>query len=215
MSMEMLRLEFDLQHHLVLSRKSPIDHALIRLILSTLATSKEIANLTKKDIKRKGKSYSVQLFGEKRRYSPLDEQTFNLINSLECEKPFKLDEKDIDEIVSKYSPKDRKYNAKSLRKAMITFLKDSALFDVDLESLSSKELEDFMQDFNPLFSGAWLDEDGLREFILNYSVLNNISDPKSIAEEIGLEESFVASTLESEKSVFFLAKKFESKRFIS
>ncbi|MCS7143930.1 MAG: hypothetical protein NZ879_02790 [Archaeoglobaceae archaeon] len=213
--MEMLRLEFDLQHHLVLSRKSPKDHALIRLILSTLATSKEIENLTKKDIKKKGNSYSIQLLGEKKRSSPLDEETFNLINAIEGEKPFKLNEKSIDEIISRYSPKDKKYTAKSLRKAMITFLKDSALFEVDLENLSSEELENFMIDFNPLFSGTWLDEDGLRDFILNYSVLNNLSDPKSIAEEIGIEESFVASALEGGESIFSLAKKFERKRFIS
>lgn len=213
--MEMLRLEFDLQHHLVLSRKNLNDHALIRLILSTLATTMEIANLSKTDLKKKGKTCTVQLLGEKRRVSPLDEHTFNLINAIEGEKPFKLKEKDIDEIVSRYSPKDRKYTAKSLRKAMITFLKDSALFEVSLESLSSKELEDFMIDFNPLFSGTWLDEDGLRDFVLNYAVLNNISDPKSIAEETGLEESFVASALKNGKSIFSLAKKFDSERFIS
>jgi hypothetical protein len=212
--MEMLRLEFDLQHHLVLSRKNPNDHALIRLILSTLATSKEIANLTKKDLKRKGEAYSIQLFGEKRRISPLDEQTFNLINSIEGEKPFNLKEGEIDEIVSRYSPKDRKYTAKSLRKAMIAFLNDSSLFGIQIESLSSKELEDFMNDFNPLFSGVWLDEEGLRDFVLNYSTLNNITDPRKIAEETGIEESFVVSALKSEKSIFSLAKKFDSERFI-
>ncbi len=212
--MEMLRLEFDLQHHLVLSRKNTYDHALLRLILSTLATSKEIANLTKSDLKRKGKAYSIQLFGERRRISPLDEQTFHLINSMEEEKPFNLKEKDIDEIVSKYSPKDRKYTAKSLRKAMITFLNDSSLFGIQVETLSSKELEDFMNDFNPLFSGVWLDEEGLREFVLNYSVLNKITDPRTIAEETGIEENFVASALKSEKSIFSLAKKFDSERFI-
>ncbi|MEM0329967.1 MAG: hypothetical protein QXW84_01165, partial [Archaeoglobaceae archaeon] len=160
-------------------------------------------------------SYSIKLLGKRKRISPLDEQTFNLINSIEGDKPFRLTENQIDEIVAKYSPKDRKYNAKSLRKAMITFLKDSALFDVDIEDLNLKELEDFMIDFNPLFSGVWLDEDGLRDFILNYSVLNNISDPKVIAEETGIEESFVASTLQDGKSIFFLAKKYDSERFIS
>lgn len=213
--MDMLRLEYDLQHHLVLSRKNPNDHALIRLILSTLATSTEIINLNKKDMKKKGDSYSIQLLGKRKRISPLDEQTFNLINAIADEKPFRLTETQIDEIVARYSPKDRKYNAKSLRKAMITFLKDSALFDVNIEDLNLKELEDFMIDFNPLFSGVWLDEDGLRDFILNYSVLNDISDPKVIAEETGIEESFVASTLDSGKSIFFLAKKYDSERFIS
>lgn len=213
--MEMLRLEYDLQHHLVLSRKNPNDHALIRLILSTLATSTEIINLNKKDIKKKGSSYSIQLLGKRKRISPLDEQTFNLINAIQGDRPFQLTENQIDEIVAKYSPKDRRYNAKSLRRAMIIFLKDSALFDVNIEDLNLKELEDFMIDFNPLFSGVWLDEDGLRDFILNYSVLNNISDPKVIAEETGLEESFVASTLDSGKSIFFLAKKYDSERFIS
>ncbi|MCR8454682.1 MAG: hypothetical protein NDP13_06820, partial [Crenarchaeota archaeon] len=101
--MEMLRLEFDLQHHLVLSRKNPSDHALIRLILSTLATSTEIINLNKKDMRKKGSSYSIQLLGKRKRISPLDEQTFNLINSIEGDKPFRLTENQIDEIVAKYS----------------------------------------------------------------------------------------------------------------
>ena len=213
--MEMLRLEFDLQHHLVLSRKNPSDHAIIRLILSTLATAEEIANLSKGDLKSHGRRYSVQLFGEKRRVSPLDEETFRIISAIQEEKPFKLSEKDIDEIVSKYSPKDKKYTAKSLRKAMITFLNDSALFEFRVESLKSKELEDFMNDFNPLFSGIWLEEEGLRDFVLNYSELNRISDPKVIAEETGIEESFVALALGSGKSIFFLARKYDSERFIS
>lgn len=212
--MEMLRLEFDLQHHLVLSRKNTSDHALIRLILSTLATTAEITNLRKKDLRHLGKKYFVQFSGEKRRISPLDEQTFKLINSIQEEKPFKLKAEEIDEIVSRYSPKDRKYGAKSLRRAMIKFLNDSALFEVEIEGLNSDELEDFMNDFNPLFSNIWLEEEGLSDFILNYSVLNNISDPKLIAEETGIEESFVVSALESGKSIFFLAKKYDSERFI-
>lgn len=211
----MLRLEFDLQHHLVLSRKNPHEHAVIRLILSALATAREIANLSKSDLRRKGKAYSIQLFGEKRRVSPIDEQTFKLVSEIEGDKPFSLlKEKDLDEIVSKYSPRDKKYDAKSLRRAMITFLKDSSLFEIDFENLSSKELEDFMSDFNPLFSGVWLDEEGLRDFVLNYSTLNNIADPKVIAEETGIEESFVASALESGKSLFFLARKYDGERFI-
>ncbi|MDI9610089.1 MAG: hypothetical protein QFX36_02050 [Archaeoglobales archaeon] len=213
--MEMLRLEFDLQHHLVLSRKDPFEHTLIRLILSTLATSAEIANLKKRDLKQKGSLCSVRFHGEKARISPLDKETHDLINSLKGEKPFELNETEIDELVSKYSPKDKKYSAKSLRKAMIIFLKDSALFEVNLESLNQKELFDFMLDFNPLYSGSWLDDDGLREFVLNYSALNDIADPKRISEEIGVEESFVSSTLQSGKSIFLLAKKFDSERFIS
>jgi hypothetical protein len=213
--MEMLRIEFDLQHHLILSRKNHNDHALIRLILSTLATAEEIANLSKADLKSHGRRYSVQLFGEKRRVSPLDEETFRIISAIQEEKPFKLSEREIDEIVSRYSPKDKKYMAKSLRKAMITFLNDSALFEVRVESLKSKELEDFMNDFNPLFSGIWLDEEGLRDFVLNYSELNKISDPRVIAEETGIEESFAASALGSGKSIFFLARKYDSEKFIS
>ncbi|MCS7130163.1 MAG: hypothetical protein NZ872_01950 [Archaeoglobaceae archaeon] len=213
--MKMLRLEFDLQHHLVLSRKNPFEHALIRLILSTLATSMEIMNFKKKDMKRKGNSLLIQFHGEKKRISPLDKETHELINSVEGEKPFQLSEQEIDEIVSKYSPRDKKYNAKSLRNAMFLFLKDSSLFEVKLEELSQEELLDFMLDFNPLYSGSWLDEEGLREFVLNYSALSKITDPKRISEETGIEESFVSSTLQSGKSIFLLAKKFDNERFIS
>lgn len=213
--MEMLRLEFDLQHHLVLSKKNPKDHALIRLILSTLATSLEIMNLNKKDLKKRGEFCSVHLLGDRRRFSPLDKETFQLIHEMKDDKPFNLKENEIDQIVSKYSPRDRKYDAKSLRKAMIVFLKDSALFEVKLEELSQEELFDFMFDFNPLYSGSWLDEEGLREFVLNYSALNELTDPKKISEETGIDESFVSSSLQSGKSIFLLAKKFKDERFIS
>jgi hypothetical protein len=51
--MDFLRLEFDIQHHLVMSRRNGYDHALIRLILSTLAEPEEIASLSKKDFRFK------------------------------------------------------------------------------------------------------------------------------------------------------------------
>ncbi|MEM2176768.1 MAG: hypothetical protein QXN34_05505 [Archaeoglobaceae archaeon] len=212
--MKMLRLEFDLQHHLVLSRRLDFDHAIIRLILSALATPEEIANLSKSNLKFKDEVFSVQLSGVRKRISPIDEKTYHIIMRMEKERPFELNEEEIDSIVAKYSPKDKKYTAKSLRSAMITFLKDASLFDLEFEKLSQKELFDFMLDFNPVYSGTWLDEEGLQEFVLNYSSLNNLSDPKVIAKELALDEKFVAEVIKSGKSIFSLTKRFNSEKFI-
>ncbi|MDW7990192.1 MAG: hypothetical protein RMH75_05975 [Archaeoglobaceae archaeon] len=213
--MELLRLEFDLQHHLVLSRRDDYHHALIRLILSTLASPLEIANLSLKNFKIKDGVFIVRFSGFKSRISPIDQETFRIVESLKRDRPFEIEEKEMDEIVSRYSPKDRRYTAKSLKKAMVNFLKDASLFNLDFERLSLKELCDFMEDFNPLYSGTWLDEDGLKEFILNYSVFNKIYDSKKIAEETGVDGDFVSEVMRTGKSVFSLARKFDSKKFIS
>lgn len=207
--MDLLRLEFDIQHHLVLSRRNNFDHALIRMILSTLANPSEIANLSKRDLRIQKGVFVVHFIHS--RFSPIDEETFRLVKSLEKEKPFELKEEEMNEIVAKYSPKDRKYTTKSLRNAMMNYLKDASFFELKFEKLKPKELLDFMLDFNPLYSGCWLDEDGLKEFILNYSVVNGIQDASRIAEETGISYDFVSRVLRSEKSLFSLAKKFNAK----
>lgn len=207
--MDFLRLEFDIQHHLVMSRRNGYDHALIRLILSTLAEPEEIASLSKKDFRfKKG---LVTVCFKRNRVSPIDGETFRLIDSLKGEKPFDLKEAEMDEIVSRYSPRDRKYTAKSLRKAMVKFLRDASFFDIEFEELDIEKLRDFMEDFNPLYSGAWLDEDGLTEFILNYSILNKIEDPEKISEETGLDREFVSEVIKTGKSLFSYIGKFEAK----
>ncbi|MEM0022529.1 MAG: hypothetical protein QXK44_03120, partial [Archaeoglobaceae archaeon] len=93
--MDLLRLEFDLQHHLVLSKKNDFDHALIRLVLSTLANPFEIANLNKKDLRINKGVFTVRF---QSRFSPIDEDTFRLVKSLEKERPFELKESEMDEI---------------------------------------------------------------------------------------------------------------------
>lgn len=205
----MLRLEFDLQHHLVLSKKNKFDHALIRLVLSTIATPQEIANLSKKDLKVSKGSFVVQFVHG--RLSPIDEETFRIVKSLEKERPFELKESEMDEIVSKYSPKDRKYTTRGLRKAMINYLTDASFFGIEVERLKPEELLNFMLDFNPLYSGSWLDEDGLKEFVLNYSEINGIEDARRVAEETGIDYEFVSRVMKTEKSIFALANKFKAK----
>ncbi|MEM0203614.1 MAG: hypothetical protein QXO16_07800 [Archaeoglobaceae archaeon] len=206
--MDLLRLEFDLQHHLVLSKKNDFDHALIRLVLSTLANPFEIANLNKKDLRINKGVFTVRF---QSRFSPIDEETFRLVKSLEKDRPFELKESEMDEIVAKYSPKDRKYTTKGLRKAMVNYLRDASFFEIEIEKLESKELFDFMLDFNPLYSGSWLDEEGLKEFVLNYSAINGIEDAKRVAEETGIDYEFVSQVMKTEKSLFVLADKFKAK----
>lgn len=206
--MDLLRLEFDLQHHLVLSKKKDFDHALIRLVLSTLATPHEIASLNKRDLRVSKGTFTVRFHG---RSSPIDEETFRLVKSFEKERPFELEESEMDEIVARYSPRDRKYTTKGLRKAMMNYLRDASFFEIEVEKLESKELLDFMLDFNPLYSGSWLDEDGLKEFVLNYSAINGIEDAKRVAEETGIDYEFVSKVMKTEKSLFTLADKFKAK----
>lgn len=207
--MNLLRLEFDIQHHLVLSRKNDFDHALIRLILSTLANPFEIASLNKKDFRVSKGVFTVRF--AQGRLSPIDEETFRLVKSLKKERPFELEEDKMDEIVAKYSPRDRKYTAKGLRKAMIDYLKDASFFELEIERLESKELINFMFDFNPLYSGCWLDEEGLKEFILNYSTINGIDDARRVSEETGIDYEFVSEVMRTEKSLFVLADRFKAK----
>ncbi len=201
---KMLRLEYDIQHHLVLSRKNPKDHAIIRLIVATLSTPEEIANVRKKDLRVfSGKQFTFKVIklrsGRKSRLSPLDDKTYNILNTLNDE-PFKM-ENDIDNIVKKYSPKDRKYDADKLRNAVMDLLNDAALFDVKFDKL--KNIEDiyaYMLDFNPLYSGLWdfEDDESVEEFILNYAGFNGKS-AEQIAKDLDEDVERVKKILRSGK----------------
>ncbi len=211
--MDMLRLEYDIQHHLVLSRREPVDHALIRMIVSTLSTPSELSNLRKRDFRVvKGREFDYYLVtlngGNTRRVSPVDERTYNLVTSFPTV-PFKLSKKEMDEVVSRYSPPDRVYNCKKLRKAVETFLRDAA-FSVEIDSIKTPEEKyAYMMDFNPLYSGLWdLEEyEDVEDFILNYREISGITDANLIASRTGVEEDVVRSILSSGKrSILFYEK---------
>ncbi len=213
--MNMLRLEYDIQHHLVLSKRNPVDHALIRMIVSTLSTPAELSNLRKRDFRLvRGKDfdyYTVALSdGTTRRISPVDEKTYNLMLSLPAT-PFELSRDEMDAVVSKYSPPDRSYNCEKLRKAVETFLKDAA-FSIEIGSIKSlEEKYAYMLDFNPLYSGLWdLEEyEDVEDFILNYSEVSGVKDPNLIAAKIGVKEDVVRKVLGSGKrSILFYNKSF-------
>ncbi len=201
---KMLRLEYDIQHHLVLSRNNPKDHAVIRLIVATLSTPEEIVNFRKKDLRVfSGKQFTFKVIklrsGRKSRLSPLDDKTYNILTTLDDE-PFKT-EKDIDSIVKKYSPKDRKYDAEKLRKAVIDLLNDATLFEVKYNDLKNvEELYAYMLDFNPLYSGLWdfEDDESVEEFILNYAGFNG-NNAEQIAKELDEDIEKVKRILESGK----------------
>ncbi len=177
--MDMLRVEFDIQHHLVLSRKNARDHALIRMIVATLSTADELINVRKRDFRRvSGKEfeyYTVRLqSGGRSRVSPVDEKTYELVMGFDSGRPFEMEKEKIDEIVARYSPADRRYDAEKLRKAVMKLLKDASLFEVEVERLDVEEMYAYMLDFNPLYSGLWEldDEEGAEEFILGYAELS-------------------------------------------
>jgi|Deesub1362A_J573_1020465.scaffolds.fasta_scaffold00301_36 hypothetical protein len=205
--MQNLRLEYDIQHHIVLSRKNVLHHALIRTIVSTLSTPEELMNLRKKDLGRMKNGgeefFTVKLRSAgKTRFAPLDKRTREIILSLN-DRPFNMSKEEIDRIVGLYSPKDRKYNSEKLRKAVITFLRDASLFDLDLEDVKGDivKLHAYMLDFNPLYTGMWdLDDDEVAEdFILNYVALNNIRNASIVAKELGESEERIRKIMESGK----------------
>lgn len=209
--MDLLRTEFDIQHHIVLSRRNPLHHALIRMIVSTLSTPEELANLRKKDFRlKKGKNlsyYTVRLVGGgKSRISPVDRKTFDIMQGMPSQ-PFNMSEGEMDEIVSKYSPPGKKYSCRKLRDAVKSILSDSDLFGAKL--MSDEERYAFMLDFNPLYSGFWdlEDEEGVEDFVLSYIDITGARDWKVVAEQTGIDVDVVRKIVESGKrSLFYLRR---------
>jgi len=205
--MDFLRIEFDVQHHLITSRKNPEHHALIRMILATLCSKKELANLKKEDFKRKkGKDfeyYTVRLTENgKSRIVPVDKKTFEIIQSLP-QKPFSMSEEEMDEVVGKYSPPGKKYDCKKLREAAKLIIEDSDFFGLSKQSVEEEYA--FMMDFNPLYSGFWdlEDEESLEDFVLNYCEITGKRDWSEIAEETGIDAEIVRKIMESGKKSIF------------
>ncbi len=203
--MKMLRLEYDIQHHLVLSRRVPREHAVIRMIVSTLSTPEELVNLRRRDFRRvKGREFeffTVNLRAAGRsRVSPVDAKTHDLVTSL-GDRPFDMREEEIDEIVRKYSPADRKYDAKKLRNAVRSLLKDASLFEIDFERMKDiEELYAFMLDFNPIYTDVWelSDEEGYEEFVLSFAEIHG-RDAGMIASQLGESEEKIRKILSSGK----------------
>lgn len=201
--MDLLRTEYDIQHHLVLSKKNTLHHALIRMIVSTLSTPEELLNLRKRDFRfNKGKNldyYTVKLSKKgKSRISPVDRKTFEIIQTMHSQ-PFTMSEDEMNEIVGLYSPPGKRYNCKRLREAVESILSDSDLFGMNLRD--NEEKYAFMLDFNPLYSGFWdlEDEEGVEDFILSYSEVTGTRDWKKISDEIGIEADVVRRVIESGK----------------
>ncbi len=169
---ELVELEEDLQYITVASRKNLKEHALIRLILSTLADVEEINNVTKKDLEIR-RINSKEIFavnlrkGGRSRKAPVDKKTYNILQELSKgytrrQRIFDYTRDEIDEIIAKYSPKSKRYGIKELKRGVMKILGDN-LFNLDARNIFSMnfhELFDFLSDFHPMFSGMWdLDKD--------------------------------------------------------
>ncbi len=222
--MNLLRMEFDIHHIAVLSRKVPEEHALVRLILSALATPEELENLVKRDLRivqRDGLSYyTVKLTaGGKSRISPIDAKTYDAVMNICREKSgkqrvFDFSRAEMDEIIKKYSPQDRKYNVKKLREAVIEILKDNMLLgdngyiDDLLAGTNFENVVDFLYDFHPMYSGMWdMDDDDVAEdFVLTYSEMTGIKDAEKLAEIIGENVERIEKFLSSKRSGFNFRK---------
>jgi hypothetical protein len=213
--MDLLQLEFDIRYINAVSRKNLEEHALVRLIISALATPEELENLVKRDIRAMNRNgeviYTVKLTSSGRsRVAPIDARTYEVVmdvckNKGGKQRVFDFTREEMDKIVEKYSPANRKYNALKLRSAVIEILKDCLFFDHDYVSdlLAGVNLDgviDFLQDSHPMFSGMWdLDDDEVAEdFIMNYTAMTGIRDAKVIAEEICESEDRVARLMRRE-----------------
>jgi len=222
--MNLLRLEFDIHHIAVLSRKNPEEHALVRLILSALATPEELENLVKKDVRTIQKDginyYTVKLTSAgKSRITPIDAKTYNAVMDI-CrdksgrQKVFNFSMVEMDGIIEKYSPHDRKYNVKKLRDAVIEILKDNMLLNDEsyiedlLAGTNFDKVVDFLYDFHPMYSGMWdMDDDEVAEdFVLTYSAITGIKDAKKLAEIIGESTERIEKFLSGRKPSFDFRK---------
>lgn len=207
----LLQLEFDIQHINVLSRKNSKEHAAIRLIISSLATPKEIQSIKKDNIGTEPDEPTISLSSPgKSRITPVDEKTFTILNKMtkkmsKKENVFSYSEEELDEIVDKHSPVGTKYHVEKLRKAVMEILNDCLLFggknyvDDLLKGKNSQGLIDFLYDFHPLYTGTWdieNDDDVAREFILSYSSYTGNYEPEKIAEETGESTERVSKFLD-------------------
>ena len=194
---ELLVKEFDIRYINAVSRKNLKEHAMIRLIISALATPEEIANVTRGDIRAVNNVYTVKLNnGRKTRISPIDAKTYEVLLEVSKDKSrrqriFDYSKREMDEIVKKHSPANRVYDVMKLRSAVIDILRDCLFFEHDYVSdlISGVNFEgvlDFVYDLHPMFSGVWdLDDDEVAEdFLENYIALIGERDAKKIAEDI-------------------------------
>lgn len=202
----LLRLEFDINYINVVSRRNLNEHAVIRLIISSLATPQEIRNFTESDIRGDKSNFTVRLnSGNKTRISPIDEKTYKILKKISSKNKNQRIFKNIDsdKVVEKYSPKKTVYNASKLREAVIEILEDCLLFGEEnyVKSLISgkniSRVRNFLLDFHPMYSGMWdIDDDEIaREFIRSYISFTGITDAKTIADEIGESEERINNLL--------------------
>ena len=102
---ELLVKEFDIRYINAVSRKNLKEHAMIRLIISALATPEEIANVTRGDIRAVNNVYTVKLNnGRKTRISPIDAKTYEVLLEVSKDKSrrqriFDYSRREMDEIV--------------------------------------------------------------------------------------------------------------------
>ncbi len=206
---ELMKIDFDIHHISVMSRKSQLHHGMVRLIISTLATPDEIENLVKKDVRKNRDSrgmYAVRLTkAGKSRTAFIDDETHRVLMKI-CEgkrnreRLFPFSKEEMDSIVGHYSPPWKKYGVDSLREAVIKILRDCSFFGEDyvslIESGSDKAVE-FLKDFHPFFSGMWdiEDDEVAADFLKVYSEVTG-ETPEKIAKNFGESEERVRRLLE-------------------
>ncbi len=202
MKVNLVEIEEDLQYINVASSRNTGEHGLIRLILSSMADAEEISNITPRDIAvkqtEKGEIFYVYLkkSGNVRK-APVDRKTYTILKEISDSIPkkskiFNYTQREIDEIIARYSPMGRRYSHRYLIRSVKTIISDNLLGrDVDdLKSANIEELWRFMNDFHPIFSGMWdLDEDDVAfDYFQMLSERHGISSYSEMAEISGEKE---------------------------
>ncbi len=196
---KLVEIEEDLQYITVASRKDLKEHALIRVILSTLADIEEINNITKGDLEIK-KANGRRVFalnlrkGGKSRKAPVDETTYKILSEIsknytKRQRIFNYTYEEINRILAKYSPSSKRYGINELRKGVMKILEDNLLnMPVkEIFDMNFWELSDFLFEFHPMFSGMWdlKDDDVAQDYFMMLSRRHGISSYSEISEISG------------------------------
>ncbi len=207
MSYKLVEVEEDLQHICIASRKNLRDHALIRLILSTLASYEEITNFTRRDFGVANSIHYVVLRrAGKSRKVPIDRRTYEVLKELSKssgKKLFDVSKEEIDRIIESYSPPNKKYDYETLVSSVEMILRDFPLYEEGyierfFEGKNIEWVSDFLKDAHPMFSGMWdlEDEEVAADYFEMLSKRIGSKDAAEISKVSNVSEDFVRKFLE-------------------
>ncbi len=204
--MKLVEVEEELQHMCIASRVNKRDHTLIRFILSTFPSYEEIANVTKRDVRKKDSIFYVLLKkAQKIRKVPIDPRTYFLLSEIsknltKNERIFSLSLKEIDDVIGKYSFPNKKYNLEKVVYAVKEIIKDCLFYSEEMIKSIKDDLQktyEFLCDAHPLFSGMWdlEDEEVAKDYFEMLSRRLGSRDPEILSKISNVDVEIVKKIL--------------------